>query len=109
MLLEAFGQLCGNALSGAQLLFDMRQFSAGFFEQQLADGKVDGRVDVNEKHSREEQNGRAVTLDQQRLVRNEEPALIEQKKADGHKQNRGCKEDIGNHERPLLKCLILSE
>src|SRR5579864_8239272 len=103
MLLQVLGQFLGNTLPGAKLLFDVGQLAARFLEQELADAEIKGSVDVDEQDSCKQQNHDAVSLDQQRSVRDQESALVEQEKACGHEQNCRCEEDIGNHGRSPIE------
>src|ERR1700720_4016430 len=87
----------------------MGQFAPGFLEQQLAHRKIKGSVDIDEQHGGGQQNCGAVSLDQQRPVGDQEPALIEQKEPCCHEQNRGRAENVSDHGKLLLKCLVLAE
>ena len=94
MLPQSGGQLFGNALPGAELLLDVGQLSPSLLQQELPHGEVQGGVDVEEKKSSEGQDYEAIFFDDQSTERDKDLALLRQKEAQSHEENRGSEETL---------------
>jgi hypothetical protein len=82
------------------LLLDVGQLAAGFFEEQLADNEVHQGEQIEEKQAGEDGDVSPVLLQEQRSIRDQEGTFLKQQEADGDEEDRGRKENVGNHDAP---------